>query len=57
VRSLKRYHLRLAIANERSDDRGGSVVAAVGGSNGGWTRGRKDEYEDNGGRKQSDGPH
>jgi hypothetical protein len=32
---------------------GGSVdrkhrVAAVGGNNGGWTRGRRDEYEDNG---------
>ena len=58
MRSLKRHHLRLAVANERSGDRGGSVdrkhrVAAVGGSNGGWTRGRKDEYEDNGGRKHS----
>jgi hypothetical protein len=58
VQSLKRHHLRLAVANERSGDGGGSVdckhrVAAVEGCNGGWTRGRKDEYEDNGGRKHT----
>jgi hypothetical protein len=58
VQSLKRHHLRLAVANERSGDGGGSVdckhrVAAVEGCHGGWTRGRKDEYEDNGGRKHT----
>jgi hypothetical protein len=55
---FKQHHLRLAVANERSGDGGGSVhrkhrVAALGVSNGGWTRGKKDEYEDNGGRKHS----
>jgi len=58
VRSLKRHHLHLAVANERSGDGGGSFdrkhrVVAVGGCNAGWTRGRKDEYEDNGGREHS----
>jgi len=60
---FKRHHLCLAVANERGGDGGGSAdrkhqVAAQGVSNGGWTRGKKDEYEDNGGRKhKSDGPH
>ena len=58
MQSLKWHHLHLAVANERSGDEGGSVdckhrVATVEGCNGGWTRGRKDEYKDNGGRKHT----
>ena len=55
---FKWHHLCLAVADMRSGDGGGSVdrkhqVAALGVNKGGWTRGKKDEYEDNGGRKHS----